>query len=61
MFLFTLFALLTAHSINGTISYDECLDMEFEPVACYQAKSMHDAGEKLCDIQGKHFDGKHCK
>lgn len=58
MIFMLVFSFLTYSAYDGTKSYKECMDINFNmPTACNEAKSMYDIGKKLCSVQGKPFDG----
>jgi hypothetical protein len=57
MFLFTVIVFAISQAVSGSYSYQDCIDRNFEPKACFSSKALYDSGKKLCSIQGKSFDG----
>jgi hypothetical protein len=58
MLYYLAFVILSTSLYKGTVSYEDCIQRNFEPRACRDSKNMWEAGKKLCELQGKDFDGK---
>lgn len=55
-----LFSILSSLAHNGARNYQECLEVNFKPKSCWEAKQFNKGGKFLCKIQGKGFDDKGC-
>lgn len=53
-----LFGALTNSATQGTVQYDECKALKFEPKACWNSEQLHKAGKFLCKVQGKELEGR---
>ena len=58
MLIFAAFIALVTSAHRGSLSYDECMSMDFEPKVCWESEQLYKAGRYLCEKQGKPYSGK---
>lgn len=57
MLFLILFSIVSYKAHEGTVTYKECSEINFEMKACESAKNLYDSGKFLCKVQGKDFNG----
>lgn len=62
MLVFTALIAIFTLASNGTVSYDECKALKFEPKACWSSEQLYKAGKWSCKMHGKELGEKsECK